>query len=498
MHRSLHAAGIVLLGLVTAQVVATIHVSLSNADLLRTLTLIRDAGYLPVPGAGIMDQLQGFKPAFFGGLFFTLSAGAGISLLPLAAAWCWDRLLHRKRPYLMLWLILWAGALVIVNLRGLCPVASLYYLLVPPVVFVSALKWLPGPVQQRGRLDRTGAFLPLLLLAVLWTSQVDGRFFSDFRDHLLLATPSGTKINDFYYRYTLHPAEVFKSLDQKLLKTAEIEGIPQEPVVRALKRTLLNYDYCPVGGGEAVDLKIEQRGTDLILGHGGRAAMRTTLQAFLSRPASVLRDFSQKADRYAFFRHFTFYSLLVGLPLTLYLFLLALLCLLSNLFLRPRTAILLASVLCLLIGVAFLVLFQQNRPVTVGKSGLQEALGSPDWHRRVAALRAAEQERLEVSQFKSYRDLLTSPLVPERYWLARALGVSRRTETYQDLLALLDDPHPNVVSMAFYALGERGDQGAIKVIIERIKTQNDWYSQWYAYKALRKLGWKQSASNPKS
>jgi len=49
-----------------------------------------------------------------------------------------------------------------------------------------------------------------------------------------------------------------------------------------------------------------------------------------------------------------------------------------------------------------------------------------------------------------------------------------------------------VVSMAFYALGQRGDVRAIREIKGRIETSDDWYNQWHAYKALRALGWKQS------
>jgi len=30
--------------------------------------------------------------------------------------------------------------------------------------------------------------------------------------------------------------------------------------------------------------------------------------------------------------------------------------------------------------------------------------------------------------------------------------------------------------------------------LKRIETSDDWYNQWYAYRALRNLGWKQSKS----
>jgi HEAT repeat protein len=46
--------------------------------------------------------------------------------------------------------------------------------------------------------------------------------------------------------------------------------------------------------------------------------------------------------------------------------------------------------------------------------------------------------------------------------------------------------------MAFYALGQRGDRQAIQEILTRIETSKHWYNQWYAYRALRCLGWKQS------
>ncbi|MBW1848739.1 MAG: HEAT repeat domain-containing protein [Deltaproteobacteria bacterium] len=87
--------------------------------------------------------------------------------------------------------------------------------------------------------------------------------------------------------------------------------------------------------------------------------------------------------------------------------------------------------------------------------------------------------------------MLKSAHVPELYWLVKALSVSRKAETYDDLLTFLDNPHPNVVCMAFYALGRRGDKSAVKRILKTIEKSDHWYCQWYAYKALRTLGWKQ-------
>jgi hypothetical protein len=491
MNRCSYAAGVLLLGLFTAQVIAFIQVYLSNADLYRTLAAIKQAGYLTIPNQLIMYSLQEFGPAFFGGLFFTLSVGAGLSLFCLAAVLVWDRLLCRNKILLIPFLILWMGSLLVLNRRGLSLMVTLYFLVVPTVVFVASLRWMPPQARQRVWLNRMVYFFPVFLLAVLWTSQVDRHLFPDFRDNLLLSNPLGTRINDFYYEYTLYPAEVFKSLDQKMLKTYSLENIRKESLVRSMQRQLLNHDYLPVGGDAEVDLNIAQEGNILVFENKGRTTLRTAAQDFFSRPGTVLKEFSLKSDRHAFFRYFTLFSLSIGFPITLYVILYALFHLVAGLFLDLRTSSVVASILCFLIGITLLVTFQHSRVSKIDARNLAKALESERWQERVAALKIIQKKGMEVSDFQAYQSMLASPHIPERYWLVRALGVSKQSETYKDLLTFLDDPHPNVVCMAFYALGRRGDKKAVSEIIKRIETSDHWYTQWYAYKALRSLGWRQ-------
>ena len=79
-----------------AQVIATIQVHLSNLDLYNTLTNVISAGYLAVPNKQVMVSLRGFSSAFWGGLFFTFTIGAAISLGAMAAARMWVQLFLRK------------------------------------------------------------------------------------------------------------------------------------------------------------------------------------------------------------------------------------------------------------------------------------------------------------------------------------------------------------------------------------------------------------------
>ena len=494
MKRWYYPALTLLLGLFTAQVLATAQVYLSNIELYRTLLTIRDAGYFPIPNEQIMPRLQEWGPALYGGLFFTLSIGAGLSLLSLAAAWIWDRLLQRRKFFLILCLVFWVGSLVLVNHRGFSPVVSLYFLFIPTLVFATSLSWIRVQPRPGIWLDRIIHGVPLLLLAILWTSQMDRNLFLDLRDKLLLSNPIGTKINDFYYDYTLYPAEVFKSMDQKMLKACSLEGIRKKPVAGALEKTLVNHDYLNVGRADRVDLEIEEVGNDLVFRNKGRTILRTTLKDFLSTPGTVLKEFSAKSDKHVFFRQFTFFSLLFGFPIVLYIFLYTLLRLLGAFFLNPRPSSAIASILCFLAGAAFLIMLNAGEWKTLEGKDLGEALNADSWQKRVQALKAIERKKMEISDFPGYQSLLTSPRIPERYWLVRTLGVSRRPDTYEDLLTFLDDPYPNVVGMVFYALGQRGDPRAIKGIMRRIEVSNHWYNQWHAYRALRKLGWKQRRS----
>jgi hypothetical protein len=491
MNRFFYLAKAVLLGLFTTQILATLHVYLSNADLYRTVTTISQAGYLAIPNQQVIHTLKDFGPAFFGGWFFTLSLGAGLSLSSAACAWLWDRLLGRNRALLILIGLLWLGAVVAVNTRAFCPMVSSYFLATPLVVFVSVLKWMPKQSEKRQWFQRLTIFLPIALLTITWTAHADRLLFLDLRDYLLLSNPVGKKVDDFYYRYTLYPAEVLKSLEQKTLKTCRVTTVQDKAIAQRMERALITNDYLPVAQRAPVDLEIAQSENALLFKHHGKTVLQPSVKTFLSRPEDVLREFSAATEKHALFRQATFVSLLAGFPITLYVMFFALLHFVLRFFLGPTPSSVVAGALCLLIGLALLLPLRLARVSINDDRQLAEVLNATSWHQRVAALRRAVSERLDIADFPAYRRMLASPHVPERYWLAKVLGVTKHREAYEDLLTLLDDPHPNVVSMAFYALGQGGDRQAIPEILKRIETSDHWYNQWYAYRALRHLGWKQ-------
>ena len=226
MKRRLYAPAVLFVGLLSAQVVATAHVYLSNVDLLQATEAVMRAGYLTVPNSQVAEHLDSMTTAMAGGLLFTLSIGAGLYVLAMIGAWLWDRVFRRRRKASFIYLLIWVAALIAVNDNGWNMVASTYLVVVPLVTAVTAIQLMPS---RTTLLSPAGVFWPVsavIILALLWSLVLDRHMFTNVRDHLLLANRTGQSITDAYYAYTLFPAQAFKSLDQKQIRTLVLDGSP--------------------------------------------------------------------------------------------------------------------------------------------------------------------------------------------------------------------------------------------------------------------------------
>jgi len=481
----------VLAGLFSAQVIATFQVFFANQFLYKTLTVMGAAGYVTVPNHQTMGHLQELSTAFCGGLFLTLSVGAGISLLSLAAAWLWDRVFRRKTLFLFPFLFLWAGLAAGINWNGFSPFTSLYFTIIPPVVFGVALAWMPHINKKRPWQTGLLHLIPIIVLGFLWAPQMEKDLFINIRDHLLLSNPVGEKIVHFYYQYTLYPAEVLKPLDQKLLKTCNLEAITEDHHKKELRKVLSGHDWLETENKDDVDLILSSSGNRLLLSNGNGIQLTIPRNEFLSNPAAALKRFSSRVDKYQIFRKFTFYSLLFGFPITLYIFVYSLFSFFLGKWAAPGKTAILSTSLCFSMGLMLLMPFWRSNSQSVGHEQLRGALESENRHARLTALKRIGEDHLDLSGFFAYKLILRSPHAAERYWLAKSLGVSESDGTHEDLLDLLEDPSPMVVSAALFSLGRRGEKKAIAKILQFIKTSDHVYVQWYAYKALKGLGWKQ-------
>ena len=480
-----------LVGLIAAQCLATLIVFLSNQRLFEKISAIHNAGYLGIPNRLTTPLLISFDTAFYGGIFFTLSLGAGLSLLSFAAAWLWVFGFKRQKIAFLFYGLLIAFLLFMLNHRGLVLLESLYFVIIPLVVFYMTVKRLPRQETDTRFWFQLFPVYPLILLTLLWSTQLDTRLFINIRDNILMSNPIGLKINDYYYRYTLYPAETFKSLSQKLLRSCDLSDLTQTPTNRRVVNQLRNYDYLAVNGLAVFDLTLREENDQLVFMHVGKKILETNRSAFLSDPQRLLNRFSTETDRLSFFRSFTFYSILIAFPILLYFLFYGILRLILSIVFHGSSASVIASSLCFLLGIGLLIPVYFTATIQVDSNNLQQLIASENWQDQAAAMQYLEKNGLDLDNAQAYAAIVTSPYVPVRYWAARALAVSRRPETYNYLMTLAHDLHVNVVCQALYGLGKRGRRQAVAEIISIIKTSQSWYVQRYGYNALRMLGWRQ-------
>ena len=498
-NKSIITIGPILAGLLTSQVLGFIHVYLSNIELYHKLTKIKEAGYFTVPNSLTIQTLREFGSAFCGGIFFTLSTGAAITLITLASIWVWVHPFKKNRFTLIPFFIVWISCLAGANAHGFNPMASSYFILVPLVVLISAGRMIVPEHGKKSGLNAAILLVPIILLSILWSSLLFQNLLTtlnnirNIRDYYLLSNPAGIEVYNFYYKHTLYASEAMKSLKYKVFKTCSLLNFEEDSNLQSLKKRLLNGDYLVLGTDKA-DLKIDKQGNELVFLNNGKEVLRTSQKSFLSDPNTFLNSFSDQTDRYNFLLGFTYLSILSGFPLIMYLLTLALLERLLYFIKNSTISLTIASIICLLAGIVLFIPMHGAKSGNLIDSDIAGFLQSDRWQDQVTALREIHKKELEITDYQDYTNMKDSPHIPVRYWLIKALSVSKKQETYDELFYFLDDHYPNVASQALEAIGQRGDKKDIEIIVQRIKESPHLYLQFNAYIAMRDLGWKQTKS----
>jgi hypothetical protein len=507
-------------GLCAAQLLATLQVWLSNHSLAAKLKALEAVGYFIIPGSLVHPSLTSFKASFLGGIFFTLTVGIGVTLTTIIATYFWT-ITSKKRqkevgihpdahkghvktafkkirrtpfiPFLMG--LSWIYLLFNLNISSLGVIESLYWIIIPFIVVPLTYRWGAKKIYSINHLHKIlFSLMPIVVLTLIWTSLWDGNIFIRIRDHLLLETRVGQTINDFYYRYTLYPAEVVKPLSQKMLRTYSFVN-PNEPEIALKIESLLRaQDYLVIPDKYTPDLTILKKGSKLYFKVKNLSPIETDIKTFLSNPQHILKEVSRETDTKAFFRRLILYSLIFGFPVALYAVFFGLLHFFITKFIKPLNATMVAAMLCFLIGLALFWPVWKSKTAPQFLTDLKAALSSEHFQLRVAALNKIYNHKLEIANLSNYKKSINSRHISERYWLAKALAVSKHPTTYKDLIILLNDPHSNVQCQVLYGLGNRNNPSAIPPIYHLMKSSDHWYIQWYGYRALRRLGWIQPRS----
>jgi hypothetical protein len=282
---------------------------------------------------------------------------------------------------------------------------------------------------------------------------------------------------------------------KKNLKTCSIEGRVDNTIKhRRLEAFLRKYDYLPVAAGPRTDVAIRIADNRLFFSVQDRTVLRTDIDSFLQSPGESLARISSRSDRNNFTRRILAVSLFC-LPVFLYAFFFSIFQLVFRRISGAVPGFWLSSGGCLVLGVAILIGFRLLAFSDIPANDLKKYLASDSPDLRVAALRTIASHDLDPYDYLGGKLATIPAYVPERIWWAISLDNSSAPETDELLMGLLDDPHPLVACKAYNAIGRRKYRAAVPAIIEKLETSRHWYVQGYAYHALRRLGWKQTASN---
>ncbi len=476
-------------GLCVAQAVAMAHLFTSNHHLYNVVKAVETAGYQAIPHGAPAGALTGLRPAVYGGLFFTVTLGAVLVVLSLGVRDIFRGLGKKGRMGLaLLLMVIWAVIMAKLNGNGWRPYESFYLTLVPLAVWLIPETG-PGhggssPVR---RVKGMAWVLPLIMAAVIFLSGAGPDFFSGIRDVVLLSNPAGRVVNDFYYQYTLYPAQAFAPLSGKDVKICRLSGISDPAFQKRLERSLARYGYFTADGPP--DLTITGKAGRLCLSRYGRPALTVPAARFTARPGEILNTFSHKTDDCRFFRAVLKICVLLALPAWYYLFfeLLVILSCLSGI--SEKTSAMAVTVVCSMGCMMIFLPFWFGSGQTVKPAAINDIFISGHWTKQVSALGLIAGQNLEIKRYPAYPGLINSPYIAVRYHLARALGKSKDPATRAGLTALAHDPHPNVVCQALSGLGRRKGPDAQKTMEKILKLSDHWYVQQYAWRNLRRTGW---------
>ena len=494
--RLLYPVRVLVAGLVAAQAVATGVVWFSNHALAAKLAALQDAGYHLLPGLRIDPALTSFEAAFGGGVFFTLSLGAGIVLLSLGAVMLAQSFRPRWARITMALVLtaLWATVLVWANSNGLCYSVSAFLLILPPVTLGTALWWSPCRHDRR-RLPwrRTWHFFLILVLVAVWAPRIDKDLFVNIKDNLMLTTRPGMALVHLYYKYTLYPAEVFRPLSGKQVKTYAVEGL-DETQAAILEKRLAAYDYLPADDVASADLVIRGLKDASVLLRHGKPVMTVSADDLLTDTGSLLHAFSEKTDNARAFRRLTLWTLVWVAPLVIYLLVFAVFSLIPGSLTGLRTAFLFVPLLCCLFFV-FVVIYWLDTPVVevADRRAVAKMLQSGTRREKITALRYIYENKMEIARFPGFRQLSAADDYALRYWLVRNFGNSRHPDAMNRIIRWMDADSNYMVCKAIEAAaGLHGSaEKAIfrRALVDKLRTSTDWYVQHYAFRAARRTGW---------
>ncbi len=475
-----------LAGLISFQIIATLHVYMDTRSLRIKALSVQNAGYITTPSGVVLDQLLSIVNAFKGALLLMLSTGVGLGFLSILCYWVWYRFFRLKLWFRFIPLALWIGFNIGAYLLGSSLAALIYFLAIPIVV------WGVCCLEPKGLLKNCASsvwrfHLPLLLIMTfVVTLQLNNGAFLQIRDRFLLSNPPGRAISNFYYRYCLYSAEVLKPDSLKTIKSFRFSNDPPDSIKQRLTNILSVYDYYYLDSDVTHDLQLSVESDSLEFFKQDQLIFAVSLEQFIQDPDPWLAEYSEKTDENWLLRESAYLFLITSTPLLLYLVLFQVIRLMFSLLSGDQLpGYLTKTVFTISIILIFWHFYSDDRS-DFRANQLVTRLQSKHSAERIQALKTIIRYKLNLDDYRNGRLRLSAENLAEQYWLVKASHFSKKRKTKHHLVDLLKHKEPIIICQALSALGKRPEKSVTFYINKVLQTTDHWYVQWYAYQALKK------------
>jgi hypothetical protein len=494
-----------LIGFIAGEIMGWVLVAQSNKILLAEQQWLVENGYIAVPGINLASELESWKTHLAGGLFFGLSIG-------LCYAFIWSLFIWGLHPWPKIRIsisVFLLGLFFIFYIftqgKALNVFFGLFLIIVPFLlmlifsIFGFHKKVESGLMQAMPYM--AGFLGTIIIVSFLIGPSLTGRDFVRIRDGLFGRIKWGRRVSDFYYHYTLYPARVIKTFDQRLQRFLRIDAnVFAEKEFKQLKRV---FTWRDIFIGEDVPSntmikKDKETGKMLIICSNPSFSIETSLEDFFKDPKNILKEYNMRTDSAAFLRRAVRWSLFHIWPLMGIFLIYFFLIFICNLFFkRPsstRDALLaFFSILVLIMSFRYLMM---PKKISLDTESLLNTIKGNNTGNKITAIMALweriEKDKKKAGHFSEhFIKMLDDPDPIIRKWGIDFLAYADEKKAINILIRLLKDPDANVAYHAARSLGKFRAREAREPLLKILAGEGEWYLKTTAYIALRETGWSQ-------
>jgi len=462
-----------------------IYIFHSNTNLAAEIAKLKAEGHLVVPNGHALDLLSSAITAFWGSLFFVLTAGVMVAEASIISWLLIFKMITRRNGALISYLAPWAIINLALNLGHFSWLTAAHTLIIPIIIPIILRKINKNSLSFK---KHGQAFIPFVIAISITVScffiWADRGIFIRTRDYLLLSNAPGQMLNKWYYDYTPYASEALKSPIKKQVKSCWID--PKIINVTRIKDTLSAHGWLATADKTKASLVLEtSNNQSLNFNHGSRVILSVEVNDFLKSPGQYLKGYSAITDTMSMFRLLCLGGVTIGFPFLLFAMVFLFIGWVCSQFLPPKVSNLMAPFLTVMVSI--MILFYLNpREIKPGRKIIEEALNGFSPRTRIEAIRVIINTRSDILNYRENIKRVMQGTLPERYWLANALGLSPGREAIFFLEQLAFDNSINVQCAAIRGLSRKKDNKISNSIFrKKIEGSPNWYVQQKAYGELK-------------